>query len=81
MITINSEFIGLQTQIADSTNKSLIGLEGTIAFETQKTFTLHTSLGTKIIPKQHNTWKFANDQVINGDTIAKRPEDRIKVKA
>ncbi len=81
MITINSEFIGLQTQIADSTNKSLIGLEGTIAFETQKTFTLQTSCGSKMIPKQHNTWKFANDQVINGQTIAKRPEDRIKVKA
>ncbi|MFM7797096.1 MAG: ribonuclease P protein component 1 [Candidatus Nitrosotenuis sp.] len=81
MITINSEFIGLQTQIADSTNKSLIGLEGTIAFETQKTFTLQTSRGSKMIPKQHNTWKFANDQVINGQSIAKRPEDRIKVKA
>lgn len=81
MMALNSEFIGMQTSIVDSSNKSLIGLNGKITHETKSTFTINTNTGSKIIPKQHNSWKFENDQVINGDLIAKRPEDRIKVKA
>ena len=81
MIALNSEFIGTQTQIVDSSNKSLVGLSGKIVNETQSTFTIHTNRGSKMIPKQHSSWKFANEQIINGDLIAKRPEDRIKVKA
>ena len=69
------------TQIVDSSNKSLVGLSGKIVNETQAMFTINTSSGTKMIPKQHTSWKFENDQVINGDKIAKRSEDRIKVKA
>ncbi|MFM7861350.1 MAG: ribonuclease P protein component 1 [Candidatus Nitrosotenuis sp.] len=81
MMALSSEFIGLQTEVVDSNDKSLIGLTGKITFETQKTFTINTDHGQKTIPKQHTSWKFANDQVINGNLIAKRPEDRIKVKA
>lgn len=81
MMALNSEFIGMQTRIVDSTNKSLVGMSGKITNETKSTFTISTNTGSKVVPKQHNSWKFANDQVINGDLIAKRPEDRIKVKA
>jgi len=81
MMALNSEFIGMQTSIIDSSNKSLVGMSGKITYETKSTFTISTNAGSKVIPKQHNSWKFANDQVINGDLIAKRPEDRIKVKA
>lgn len=81
MMALNSEFIGMQTRIVDSSNKSFVGLSGKITYETKSTFTINTNTGSKIIPKQYNSWKFANDQVINGDLIAKRPEDRIKVKA
>ena len=81
MMALYSEFIGIQTQIVSSTNKSVMGLSGKIIEETKSTFTIQTNSGTKTIPKQHTSWKFANDQVINGDLIAKRPEDRIKVKA
>jgi ribonuclease P protein subunit POP4 len=81
MMALNSEFIGMQTSIVDSSNKSLVGLSGEITYETKSTFTINTNIGSKIIPKQYTSWKFTNDQVINGDLIAKRPEDRIKVKA
>ncbi|MGQ0605623.1 MAG: ribonuclease P protein component 1 [Candidatus Nitrosotenuis sp.] len=80
MIALNSEFIGMQTSIIESSNRSLVGLSGKIVDETKSTFTIKTNNGAKMIPKQHTSWKFANDQVINGDLIAKRPEDRIKVK-
>ena len=81
MMTLNSEFIGTHARIVDSTNKQLIGLNGNVVNETQSMFTINTNNGTKTIPKQNSSWIFANDQVINGDLIAKRPEDRIKVKA
>lgn len=81
MMAINSEFIGMQTEIVDSSNKQLLGLSGKIVDETKLTFTLHTTHGTKVIPKEHNAWKLENAQVINGGLISKRPEDRIKVKA
>ena len=81
---LNHELIGLETQIVDSTNKSIVGLAGKIIDETKSMFTLETKSGTKIIPKQHSTWRFkVNDQsyTLDGNAISKRPEDRIKVKA
>lgn len=81
---VNHELIGLQTQIVDSTNKSVVGLSGKIIDETKSMFTLETQNGTKMFPKQYNIWKFTlNDQelLIDGNLISKRPEDRLKVKA
>ncbi|HXG73210.1 MAG TPA: ribonuclease P protein subunit [Candidatus Nitrosotenuis sp.] len=81
---VNNELIGLQAQVAESTNKSLVGLEGKIIDETKYMLTLQTARGLKMIPKQHNIWKFTlsgQDLLIDGNTIAKRPEDRLRVKA
>jgi ribonuclease P protein subunit POP4 len=81
---VNDELIGLQTKIIESTNKSIVGLEGKIVDETKSMLTLQTIRGFKMIPKQHNTWEFTNNGqniIIDGSLIAKRPEDRLKVKA
>ena len=74
------EFIGLKTQITDSTNSEIIGLNGTIINETKSMFGLRTERGIKLIPKSNNSWKFNvnNQQItINGSKIQKRPFDRI----
>ncbi|MEM2785057.1 MAG: ribonuclease P protein subunit [Candidatus Nitrosotenuis sp.] len=81
--TANHELIGLQTQVVNSTNKTIVGLTGKIVDETKFMFTLQTIHGLKMIPKQHSIWKFTlNEQelLIDGNIIAKRPEDRLKVK-
>ncbi|MFN3655470.1 MAG: ribonuclease P protein component 1 [Candidatus Nitrosotenuis sp.] len=81
---VNNELIGLQTKVVESTNKFIVGLEGKIVDETKSMFTLQTIRGFKMIPKQHNIWKFTlngQDLLIDGNTLAKRPEDRLKVKA
>ncbi len=78
------EFIGLDTQITESTNSEIIGLNGTIINETKSMFTLKTIKGTKLIPKSNNTWKFNvnNQQItIDGSKIQKRPFDRLGGKA
>ncbi len=88
MITINNitshEFIGLHTEITQSTNPQIIGLNGRIVDETKSMFRINTKNGTKSIAKSKNSWKFSienNDIVIDGSKIAKRPFDRIGGKA
>ena len=78
------EFIGLKTQITDSTNSEIIGLNGTIINETKSMFGLRTERGIKLIPKSNNSWKFIvnNQQItVNGNTIQKRSFDRLGGKA
>lgn len=84
MITIDNitshEFIGLHTEIIQSTNLQIIGLNGRIVDETKSMFRINTKNGAKSIAKSENSWKFTiedKDVVIDGSKIAKRPFDRI----
>lgn len=81
---VSHELIGLHTEIADSTNSQLVGLNGTITDETKSMITINTAKGTKMISKSNNRWKFLVENkeiIIDGSKIAKRPFDRIGVKA
>jgi ribonuclease P protein subunit POP4 len=77
------EFIGLECEVVESTNKSQRGLKGKIVNETQKTIVLETKKGKKVIQKKGAVFrvkwkKYCID--IEGDFIFGRPEDRIKKK-
>ena len=77
------EFIGLETQIVDSTNQQVIGLNGTIINETKSMFTINTQKGMKKIPKATNEWGFSiqgEKTIVNGSKIVKRSFERIGVK-
>lgn len=81
---VNHELVGLDAQILESTNRAVVGLSGKIIDETKSMLVIDTKRGTKMIPKQHNKWKFTlgdQDFAVDGAVISKRPEDRIKVKA
>ena len=74
------EFIGLDTEIIQSTNPQVVGLNGRIINETKSMFTINTERGSKSIAKSTNSWKFSiegKDIVVEGIRIAKRPFDRI----
>jgi ribonuclease P protein subunit POP4 len=78
------EFIGLDTQIIESSNQQVIGLNGTIINETKSMFTINTKKGIKNIPKSTSNWKFSisgQNTIVNGSKIAKRPFERIGAKA
>ena len=78
------EFIGLNTEIIQSTNPQVIGLNGRIIDETKSMFTLNTTNGVKSFAKASSNWKFTienNDVIVNGSQITKRPFDRIGGKA
>jgi len=74
------EFIGLDTEIVQSTNPQVIGLNGRIINETKSMFTINTENGVKSIAKSTNEWKFSiqnKDVIVDGSKIAKRPFDRL----
>jgi ribonuclease P protein subunit POP4 len=77
------EFIGLHTEITQSTNPQVIGLNGRIMDETKSMFRINTENGMKSIAKSTNSWKFSienKDVIIEGSMITKRPFDRIGVR-
>jgi len=78
------EFIGLNTEIVQSSNPQVIGLNGRISDETKSMFTINTEKGIKTIAKSINSWKFSienKDVIVVGSKIAKRPFDRLGAKA
>ena len=82
---LSHEFIGMNTEIMQSTNPQIIGLNGRINNETKSMFTINTSKGIKSIPKAQSHWKFTlknkETVIVDGAKIAKRPFDRIGAKA
>ncbi len=77
------ELIGLKTIISDSTNKQIVGLNGTVVDETKSMFIINTKNGFKMIQKKHNTWKFLvnnKETTLSGALFEKRSFDRLEAK-
>lgn len=72
--------IGLEAEVIESTDESLIGISGEVLDETQSILTIEN----KQVKKKNCTFNFTlpNGQEVNldGDLIAKRPEQRIGMK-
>ena len=82
---LNSQnFIGKDLTIIGGTNKHIVGLKGTIVDETKNTFKIQTSVpdDVKIILKNQIIFFIGTNEknVINGNQIMKRSEDRLKLK-
>ena len=78
------ELIGLETHIVKSNNLQAVGLHGKIVDETKSMFVIKTGSGIKKMPKENSTWKFKLDEtfaIVNGNTISKRPHERMGVRA
>lgn len=76
-----SELIGVEVEIVDAENKSLIGLKGPIVDETKNTLTLEIGKETKKIVKSQVKLKMKMDDKtfqIDGKILVGRPEDRLK---
>ena len=76
--TTKYEFIGSTVEIADSKNKTLIGLKGKIENETKNMFTLDN--GKKLIKSESVFNIKIGGKVfkIDGKLLVGRPEDRAK---
>ncbi|NQU98366.1 ribonuclease P protein subunit [Candidatus Woesearchaeota archaeon] len=79
MNELKREYIGLNITIIESKNQSLTGLKGKVIDETKNTFKINTKKGTKTILKNSSKFKI-NNEIIDGNKITKKPQDRIKMK-
>lgn len=70
------ELIGSVIEVVGSKNKTLLGLKGKIIDETKNTITIKNGK-TKKLMKSHVQIKI-NNKIIEGKSLQKRPEDRIK---
>jgi ribonuclease P protein subunit POP4 len=81
---IKHELIGLTVEIVDSTNKFQVGVKGLVVDETKNTLTIETEKGMKKIQKKGSVFifKISSEKKVkvNGNKIAVRPEDRLKLK-
>jgi len=81
---IKHELIGLEVEIAESTNKFQVGLKGLVVDETKNTLIIETEKGMKKIQKKGSTFIFKiSDEKkvkVNGNKISVRPEERLKLK-
>ena len=76
---IHAEWIGKQITITHSTNKTQIGITGTIVDETKQLITIQTQTGEKRVPKSGITFKIDGEE-IKGNDVLSTPEERIKLK-
>ncbi|MBI4447360.1 ribonuclease P protein subunit [Candidatus Woesearchaeota archaeon] len=75
------ELIGLEAEIIDAKNQSLVGIKGKIVDETKNTLLIEHNGKTKKVLKEDVTLNIhINNQTfqINGKVLIGRPEDRIK---
>lgn len=81
---VKHELIGLEAEVAGSTNKFSIGISGLVVDETKNTLSIETKNGVKRIQKKGSTFifKISSERKVkvDGNKIAVRPEDRLKLK-
>jgi len=74
------ELIGLNVEVVEASNDNYIGISGEVLDETRDTL----NIDGKTVEKKSSVFLFelpTGEEVrIKGDLIAKRPEDRLKMK-
>jgi ribonuclease P protein subunit POP4 len=81
---VRHELIGLTVEVTKSPNRFQIGTKGLVVDETKNLLAIETSEGVKKIQKDKAEFIFTIPGGIrvrvNGKIIAKRHEDRVKIK-
>jgi ribonuclease P protein subunit POP4 len=72
------ELIGKTIEVIDSTNIGDVKVKGKIIDETKYTIIVKQDNKTKTLMKRNITFTIDGKRVIQGRTIMKRPEERIK---
>jgi len=80
-IVFPHELIGEKIEIIRSKNNSNVGIKGKVIDETKMTLKIKWGEKVKTLLKNNITFKIVcNEQIIIGQEIMKRPEERIKGK-
>lgn len=75
------ELMGLRVRIVRANDGGMVGMQGTVVNETRETLVIEEGK-ERTVPKRGTAFEFTLDDgtstVLEGDSIAYRPEDRIK---
>lgn len=75
------ELVGLRARVVESSDPSLVGIEGRIVEETARTFVVSTDDGEKTVPKEYTTFEFELPDAtvrVEGDAVDARPAERVR---
>ena len=78
---LKHELIGLEIEVVEANNESMLGLKGKVVDETRNTLVIETKDGEKKILKKNLKIKIevsGEKIIITGTKLVGRPEDRIK---
>lgn len=79
---VQTEFIGLETTVARSSNPSCVGIKGTVINETRNTFVIMQNKKRKTIVKDQSVFHFtlpdATIVEIEGTMLMGKPWERLK---
>jgi ribonuclease P protein subunit POP4 len=81
-VGFRDELIGCNVSVVDAENKSLVGIRGKVIDETKNVLSIETASGIKKILKEQVKIEISDGEkkiIIDGKSLAKRPEERIKV--
>ena len=76
----SQKLTGLDVEIVESRNPELVGLAGTIHFETKNMFFIYTPKGERQVPKEGSIWEFAvkgSKIMVDGSGILQKPDERV----
>jgi len=75
------ELIGLDVEVVQAKNQSLVGLNGKVVDETRNLLVIETKDGEKKVLKENTTFKFTLEKEaveVDGLVLVGQSEDRIK---
>ena len=78
---LKHELIGLEIEVVEANNKTLVGLKGKVVDETRNTLIIKSQKGEKKILKKNLKIQIevsGEKIIITGKKLVGRPEDRIK---
>jgi len=75
------ELVGLRLRVVQASDGGMVGMEGIVVDETRETLVIEDTR-RRTLPKRGNAFELTLEDgstvVLEGDTIAYRPEDRVK---
>lgn len=76
---MKKEIIGKMIEVIEARNEDLVGIAGTIVDETKNSIVIQANDERKTVLKAGCTFRI-DDETIEGEELAARPEDRVKLK-
>ncbi len=77
MEVVRMPWLAKNLYVVESTDSTLLGLEGTVVNETKNMILIRTNEGEKMISKSIIRFTIDDSEIIDGQGVQQRPENRI----